>query len=278
MSEVLPPLIGITAYRERARWGAWDLDAVLLPDRYVASVAAAGAIPVLLPPGDGIDQAAGRLDGLVLSGGGDIDPARYGAARDPHCGPAQDRRDRAELALARAALEAGLPVLGICRGLQVLNVALGGTLHQHLPDRTGTDEHSPVPGGYGTHPVQVAPATRLAGILGRTDLTDHLPVTVPTHHHQAIDRLGAGLTATAWTADGTIEAAELAPARHPFAVAVQWHPEVGEDRALFRALVAAAARKLSVVAARALSVSIPVQGVSPSVSGLLQVAVEGAQA
>jgi putative glutamine amidotransferase len=260
MTELTPPLIGISAYREPARWGAWDQPAVLLPDRYVAGVAAAGAIPVLLPPGPDIERAAARLDGLVLSGGGDLDPALYGAARDPGCGPAQPGRDRAELALAQAALATGLPVLGICRGLQVLNVALGGTLIQHLPDVTGTDEHSPVPGGYGAHAVRVAPGTRLAGVLGRTDLSDHLPVTVPTHHHQAVDRLGDGLTATAWAADGTIEAAELAPGRHPFAVAVQWHPEAGDDLALFRALVVAATAR----AAGALA-AVPAGALSPFV-------------
>jgi putative glutamine amidotransferase len=243
------PVIGISAYREQARWGAWDLPAVLLPDRYVAQVAQAGAIPVLLPPMAGIDEVVGRLDGIVLSGGGDIDPARYGAERSPHCGPANPGRDDAELALLTAAVAARLPILGICRGLQVLNVALGGSLHQHLPDLVGHEGHSPEPGGFGTHDVSVAPGSRLASILGRTDLTDHLPVVVPTHHHQAADRLGDGLVATAWAADGTIEAMELDPAQHPFAVAVQWHPEAGDDPSLFRALTAAAARNAATVTA-----------------------------
>jgi putative glutamine amidotransferase len=244
-----PPLIGISAYHQQARWGAWDLPAVLLPDRYVTKVAAAGAVPVLLPPIAGIDEVIGRLDGIVLSGGGDIDPARYGARRDPHCGPANADRDDAELALLDAALAGRLPVLGICRGLQVLNVARGGTLHQHLPDLVGNESHSPHPGGYGTHEVSVAPGSRLAAILNRTDLTDHLPVVVPTHHHQAIDRLGTGLMATAWATDGTIEAVELDPAQQPFAVAVQWHPEAGDDLSLFRALAVAAARNREAVTA-----------------------------
>lgn len=238
-----PPLIGISSYREQARWSTWDMHAVLLPERYVQSVAAAGAIPVLLPAMAGIEQVIGRLDGLVLSGGGDIDPARYGEPRDPACGPANPDRDRAELALFRAALAQQLPVLGICRGMQVINVALGGTLHQHLPDVVGHDGHAPKPGSFGEHEVRVEPGSRLASILHRTDLTDHLPVVVPTAHHQAVDRLGAGLAATAWTQDGTIEAAELGPGQHPFAVAVQWHPEAGEDLSLFRALAAAAARR-----------------------------------
>jgi putative glutamine amidotransferase len=244
-----PPLIGISAYREQARWSHWDMPAALLPERYVQSVAAVGAIPVLLPPTAGIEQVTGRLDGLVLSGGGDIDPARYGARRDPSCGPANPDRDRAELALAHAALEQRLPLLGICRGMQVINVALGGTLHQHLPDVVGHELHSPAPSRFGQHPVRVEPGSRLAAILGRTDLTDHLAVVVPTHHHQAVDQPGAGLTATAWADDGTIEAAELDPGQHPFAVAVQWHPEAGTDLSLFLALAAAAARREEPVSA-----------------------------
>jgi putative glutamine amidotransferase len=243
------PLIGISCYRQQARWGAWDRRAALLPDQYVSSVAAAGGIPVLLPPVPLIEETVTRLDALVLAGGGDIDPGRYGAERSPHCGPSSAERDGAELGLAAAALAAGVPVLGICRGLQVLNVALGGTLHQHLPDLTGHDGHSPEAAGYGAHEVSVAPGSRLAAILGRTDLTDHLPVVVPTHHHQAIDVIGTGLAATAWATDGTIEAAELDPGQHPFVVAVQWHPEAGEDLSLFRALAAAAARRSEAVPA-----------------------------
>lgn len=235
------PVIGISAYCEPARWAAWDTEAVLLPRRYADRVAEAGGIAVLLPPVPGITGALRRLDGLLLSGGGDIDPARYGADTEPATGRISRDRDEAEAALFSQALSLGLPVLGICRGLQLINVARGGTLHQHLPGVVGHDEHSPTPGRYGTHEVKVAPGSRLAGILGRTDLADHLPVVVPTHHHQAVDRLGVGLSATAWATDGIVEALELDPAEHTFVLAVQWHPEAGDDRSLFRALVAAAA-------------------------------------
>jgi putative glutamine amidotransferase len=242
------PVIGISSYAEQASWGSWDAATVLLPRRYADSVAAAGGIPVLLPPLPGIEEALARLDGLILAGGGDIDPAEFGAQPDPQTKAIRPDRDAAELTLASAALERGLPFLGICRGMQLLNVACGGTLHQHLPDLVGHDEHSPVSGGYGSHPVKVAPGSRLAGVLGHPGPQDEIPV--PTHHHQAVDRLGAGLTATAWTADGVIEAIEFAAAepngsgrdRSGFALAVQWHPEAGQDPRLFRALVAAASR------------------------------------
>ena len=202
-------------------------------------MAQAGGLPVLLPPSEGGAAVLSRLDGLVLSGGSDVDPARYGAAAHPDAGPFYAARDSAELELCRHALASGLPVLGICRGLQVINVALGGTLHQHLPDLVGNDSHSPERTGYGAHKVSVAAGTQLAAILGRSE------AAVPTHHHQAIDRLGAGLVATAWTDDGVIEAVEFDQGcrlmRAPFMIAVQWHPEAGDDLSLFTALVAAAA-------------------------------------
>jgi putative glutamine amidotransferase len=247
------PVIGISCYSLRARWSTWDDQAILLPRRYVDKVALAGGLPVLLPPLPGIAGTLARLDGLLLSGGGDLDPARYGAQPDEASGLASEARDSAELALCRAALDSGLPVLGICRGLQVINVALGGTLHQHLPDVVGHDGHSPEPGGYGSHDVTVAAGSQLARVLGRTD------AAVPTHHHQAIDMLGAGLVATAWTADGIIEAVEYdhaAPAPGAgfggdpaaFMLAVQWHPEVGDDLTVFEAFVAAAREAASQLA------------------------------
>jgi putative glutamine amidotransferase len=233
------PVIGISAYQQSARWSQWDDEAVLLPRRYTDMVARAGGLPVLLPPIEGIANLMPRLDGLVLSGGGDIEPALYGAARNPATGPAGAARDTAELELCRHALASGLPLLGICRGLQVINVTLGGTLHQHLPDVVGGDLHSPQAHGYGAHKVSVAAQTQLAAILGRSE------AAVPTHHHQAIDRLGAGLVATAWTDDGVIEAVEFdQPAADdaPFMIAVQWHPEAGDDLSLFTALVGAASQ------------------------------------
>ena len=201
-------------------------------------VSRAGGLPVLLPPSGGVAGVLPRLDGLVLSGGGDLDPALYGAEPHAEAGAPNPARDSAELELCKAALASGLPVLGICRGLQVINVALGGTLHQHLPDLVGNDSHSPEEAGYGSHKVSVASGSRLAAILGRSE------AAVPTHHHQAIDRLGAGLVATAWTDDGMIEAIEWQPGSTtaPFMVAVQWHPEAGDDPSLFNGLIAAASQ------------------------------------
>jgi putative glutamine amidotransferase len=237
------PLIGISAYFEQARWRIWDIDAVVLPRSYADRVAAAGGIPVLLPPVPGIEGAVGALDGLLLSGGGDIDPARYGAEPDPETGTVHPGRDSAEFALLDAAMSLRLPVLGICRGMQIVNVALGGTLHQHLPDVVGHDGHAPVPGAFGAHEVRVPPGSRLSEILGGHGAD--LSLSAPTHHHQAVDTLGSGLAATAWAEDGTVEAVELDPAADAaFVVAVQWHPEAGDDPSLFRALVTAARRRV----------------------------------
>ena len=240
------PMIGISSYSVRAKWGVWDRPAVVLPQNYVDHVAAAGGIPVLLPPVPGIEDAVDQLDGLIISGGPDVEPVHYGEQPDART-VVSPVRDVAEFALFRRAMQAGLPVLGICRGMQLINVALGGSLIQHLPDVVGHDGHgSPEPGQMGAHEVTVAPSCRLAGIVGATDIASdggRLAV-VPTHHHQGVDRLGAGLTATAWAADGTIEAIELSSAEHPFALAVQWHPEAGDDPGIFMALVTAAAGRM----------------------------------
>lgn len=230
------PVIGITAYSEVARWGVWEQQATLLPQNYVDEVAAAGGIPVLLPPVPGIDAAVGRLDSLVISGGPDVEPGRYGQEPGPQTTVVRPGRDEAELALFRAARQTGIPVLGICRGMQLMNVALGGTLIQHLPGVVGHDGHSPTPGAMGRHTVTVGQSSCLADIVGTG------PAVVSTHHHQGIDRLGTGLVATAWTDDGTVEAFELESAEHPFALGVQWHPEASSQQKLFRALVEAACR------------------------------------
>jgi putative glutamine amidotransferase len=241
----LPPRIGLTSYRERAAWGVWDGPADLLPVTYADSIALAGGAPVLLPSpaataARSIDDLAGAvlggLDGLLLTGGPDVDPARYGSDRDPNTGPPRPERDQWELTLTRIALDSGLPLLCICRGLQTLNVALGGTLIQHLPDRVGHDAHSPTIGIHGRHRIHTAPATRIAGIYGEQ-------AEVATYHHQAIDVLADGLTATAWADDRTIEAVEAADGGgSSWLVAVQWHPEVFNGEGLFVDFVAASAQ------------------------------------
>lgn len=224
------PLIGITSYVEPARFRVWETMATLLPHAYVEHVAAAGGQPVALPPVGDPTSLIDRLDGLIVAGGGDLSPASYGAAPHPSTSNVHDARDAAEIALVRAALDRDLPFLGICRGLQILNTVLGGTLHQHVPDLVGDSRHSPAPGAYNDLPVTVRPDSHLAKVLGMTE------TTVAHYHHQAIDHLGTGLTPTAWTND-IIEAAELDT---PFTLGVQWHPEVRDDPTLFQALVAAA--------------------------------------
>ncbi len=225
------PLIGITSYVEPARFTVWEMTVALLPYTYVEQVVRAGGQPVVLPPAGEAAALAGRLDGLILAGGGDIDPGRYGGRPHEQTGYIRKFRDEAEFAVLGAALDAGLPYLGVCRGLQVLNVSLGGSLHQHLPDVVGHTGHSPAPGAYGHLPIRPIPGSRVAKALGDD------PVTVPHYHHQAVDRLAPDLTVTATADDGTIEAVELDT--HPFAIAVQWHPEAATDCALFEALVAA---------------------------------------
>ncbi|GIG65798.1 gamma-glutamyl-gamma-aminobutyrate hydrolase family protein [Phytomonospora endophytica] len=226
------PVIGVTCYVERARFTAWDVPASLLPQSYVDRVTAAGGQPVILPPTGAPASLVNVLDGLIVAGGGDVDPARYGEPAHPETGYVRDFRDEAELALVGAALDRGLPFLGICRGMQVLNVHLGGSLHQHLPDVVGHTGHAPAPGQYGRIPVEVDAGSALAKVTGAASLE-------PAHyHHQALDRLGEGLSVSARTADGCVEAVELAG--HPFALAVQWHPEVDADTGLFAAFVDAA--------------------------------------
>ena len=171
-------LIGISCYQEQVRFSVWDVPAVMLPKTYVDSVVAAGGVPVLLPPAGswGVAEVS-RLDGLVLAGGADIDPARYGEEPLATTGKPRPDRDAAEFELLDAALEAGIPVLGVCRGMQVLNIGLGGNLRQHLPGDLDHSEHLPVPGTFGRVDVKVAPDSRLAGIIGQE-------ITVSCHHHQ----------------------------------------------------------------------------------------------
>ncbi|MFG2159498.1 gamma-glutamyl-gamma-aminobutyrate hydrolase family protein [Streptomyces olivaceus] len=223
------PLIGVSTYLETgARWGVWELEAALLPAGYPRLVQRAGGLAVMLPP-DAPERAAAtvaRLDGVVIAGGPDVEPVRYGAETDPRTGPPSRARDAWELALVAAALDAHVPLLGICRGMQLLNVALGGTLVQHIGG------HVEAVGVIGRHPVRPVPGTLYAGVVPEE-------ASVPTYHHQAVDRLGTGLTASAHAADGTVEAVEL-PSGPGWVLGVQWHPEMGEDVRVMRALVEAA--------------------------------------
>jgi putative glutamine amidotransferase len=225
------PVIGITTYLTRAAWGAWDMDAALVPADYVRAVARAGGSPLLVPPGADLVETLGVVDGLVFSGGSDIDPELYSAEAHAETNGVVRERDDFELALMKVALEHDLPMLAICRGSQVLNVARGGGIEQHVPDRVGTDVHKEVAGVFAEHDVEVVPETRLASLIG--DRHD-----VKSHHHQGFAELGTGLCAAARAPDGTVEALED-PSRR-FTLGVLWHPEAGEDMALFEALVAEA--------------------------------------
>jgi putative glutamine amidotransferase len=224
------PLIGVSTYLEAgARWGVWELEAALLPAGYPRLVQRAGGLAAMLPP-DAPEQAAAvvaRLDGLVIAGGPDVEPVRYGADPHPRTGPPARARDAWELALIEAALAARLPLLGICRGMQLLNVALGGTLVQHI------EGHAEVVGVFGDHPVKPVPGTLYATAVPEE-------TSVPTYHHQAVDRLGTDLVPTAYAEDGTVEAVEL-PSAPGWVLGVQWHPEMGDDVRVMRALVEAAA-------------------------------------
>jgi putative glutamine amidotransferase len=223
------PVIGITSYAQDARWGVWHLPAALVPLAYVDAIERAGGRAVVIPPAEeDIDETLDALDAIVFSGGADVDPSRYGADAHPETDVPQTRRDAFELALLQAALERDMPTLAICRGFQLLNVVRGGDLVQHLPEKVGSDEHKRVPGEFAVHPVEIKEGSRLAEIVGAAP-------QVTSHHHQALGRVGKGLVETAWSADGTLEAVEDPSLR--FAVGVQWHPEVGEDAALFEALV-----------------------------------------
>jgi len=234
------PRIGICSAPERARWAAWDREVSLTPRSYIQRVQDAGGLALLLP----VDPLAVTdpeetlfgLDGLVLAGGCDIDPAAYGEPADPHTVDTKPERDTFEIALARCAIERDLPLLGICRGMQLLNVALGGTLIQHLPDAVGHSDHRRILGSFenADHDVRL-----LDGSLAHRVCGELLHCT-KSHHHQGVDRLGEGLTATGWaTLDDLVEVVELPDRR--FVLGVQWHPEVDDDSPVVAALVAAAA-------------------------------------
>jgi putative glutamine amidotransferase len=228
--ENMRPIIGITTYVEPASWAAWrDLPAALIPQAYVEAVTLAGGRAVLLPPDDLDTDVLRVLDGLVLSGGPDLGPELYGADPEPLT-DSRPQRDAAEMLLTQAALEADLPVLGICRGMQLLAVAAGGRLHQHLPDVLGHEKHRPAPGVYGEHEARFVAGSRIAALMGDD-------VGIHCYHHQGVADPGT-LTVTGRTEDGVIETVED-PSRR-FVLGVQWHPEVIRDKRLFGALVRAA--------------------------------------
>jgi putative glutamine amidotransferase len=232
------PAIGICAALERVSWGVWKEEEVALaPRNYATAVQRAGGLALLLPPDEAAvedpDWLLDRLDALLLAGGADVDPATYGAAPHPETTATWPERDRFELALARGALERELPLLGVCRGMELLNVALGGTLDQHLPERLGHEGHRRVPGSFGEHEVRLAPGTLACRACGGE------LATVFSHHHQGLAELGSGLRASGWAVeDGLVEAIE-APDRR-FALGVIWHPEEDERSPVIGSLVEAA--------------------------------------
>jgi gamma-glutamyl-gamma-aminobutyrate hydrolase PuuD len=226
------PVVGITTYVEPARWGAWELEAALIPYAYVQAVERAGGRALLVPPSeDAVEETLDALDGLLFSGGNDLDPETYGAAAHPETGGLRPERDRGELALLEAALARDMPVLAVCRGFQVLNVARGGDLVQHLPEVVGDAKHREVAGVFSEHAVRIEDDSKLGGVLGES-------APVKSHHHQGVGTIGQGLREVAWADDGTVEGLEDPDRR--FAVGVLWHPEAGDDMKLFEALVAEA--------------------------------------
>ena len=229
------PVIGLTTYREDAAWGVWQQRADLLPAQYAEAVRSCGGVPVLLPPVDdpgAAEVVVARLDGLVVSGGADVDPERYGAEPHPRTAGWRPDRDAWELALLDAAGSAGLPVLGVCRGMQLMAVHAGGRLDQHTPDLVGHDDHSPGGPEFGAVAISTEPGTRVATLVGGA-------LTVNCHHHQSVAE-HPGFVAAAHAADGTLEAME-ADVGDRFCVAVQWHPETAADVGLLAGLVRAAA-------------------------------------
>jgi putative glutamine amidotransferase len=227
------PIIGITGELEAARWGSWIREAVVSPVSYTRAVERAGGTPVILPPvpASSVPVLIAGLSGLVLAGGRDVDPSLYNEAPHDKTDIPDHRRDRFELILTRAAIDADLPFLAIGRGMHILNVARGGNLTQHLPDRIGNETHKPDPVKMTTHDLQIAAGSKLARVLGET-------AQVPAAHRQAVNQIGNGLLTAAWTPDQVVEALEVQG--HRWGLGVQWNPEDGDDLRLFEALVTAA--------------------------------------
>jgi putative glutamine amidotransferase len=235
--------VGVTAAIEQVRWGPWDEVVAMAPRSYAHAVQQAGGLALLLAPDDVAEAAPERwlerIDALLLSGGGDIDPAFYGQRPHPATNGVRPERDRFEIVLARTALDRGVPVLGVCRGMEVLNVARGGDLIQHLPDAVGHSDHRHTPGAFADHRVQLAPGSLAARVVGAEQ------TTVKSHHHQGVGELGDGLIASGWsTPESLIEAVELDQGEHPFALGVLWHPEEEERSRVIGALVEAARAKV----------------------------------
>jgi len=233
----MTPTIGICAAVERARWSHWDDEVALVPLSYVRAVQLAGGLALIVAPDDEVAEQPAelldKLDALIMIGGADVDPASYGATPDPHTGATRPERDRFELALAYGAMERDMPLLGICRGGQMLNVACGGTLIQHLPDVVGDDHHLETPGTFSEHEVELEAGSLAARAAGAER------IAVRSHHHQAVDELGEGLKATGHALpDAIVEAVEHPD--HDFALGVLWHPEADERSKIVAALVHAA--------------------------------------
>lgn len=229
------PRIGLTTYLEDASWGVWSRPAAIVPEVYLTAVGRAGGVPLLLPPVATDPGVLDVVDGLVVIGGADLDPATYGAEPHPATGGTRPLRDAHERALLLAALDRGVPVLGICRGAQLMTAALGGTLHQHLPELLGHDGHRPEPAVFGSSVIRTAEGSLARDILGAE-------TKVPCYHHQGLATVATPLVATGWADDGLVEAVELPGPT--WVLGVQWHPEENpDDLRLFEAHVAASAAR-----------------------------------
>ncbi|MET9326408.1 gamma-glutamyl-gamma-aminobutyrate hydrolase family protein [Tsukamurella sp. NPDC003166] len=243
-STQVTPVIGVCGIRTRAQYGGvWDRRVTMLPDTYARAVSEAGAVALVVVPDGALAARPGllldRVDGLLLAGGADLAPSSYGAAEHPRTGPTDPLRDRVEIALVLAAIERGTPLLGVCRGMEVLNVALGGDLVPHLPDALGGDRtHLRTDGVFESHPVRIVAGTLTAGLVGAERAVVH------SHHHQAVGRLGRGLTVTADASGGrVVEAVELDGA--PLVAGVQWHPEEDPSSTVIAEFVRRVAGRLS---------------------------------